>query len=67
MKKRITQQVRVEINICNICKKEVTYGSYETWLNRVIFVRGLLKTNNFDAHAACLNRVAREAFMPFLK
>jgi hypothetical protein len=64
MKKKIKQQIEVEIAICNICGKEVNDRQFAK--ARIKIVRGLMKTTGFDAHDACVNRVIREAFKKFV-
>lgn len=65
MKKLVKKYVEVEENLCNICGKEVVRGGYDSWLERVKVVRGLLKTENFDAHPTCMNKIIRKAFAEF--
>lgn len=66
MKKKIKKQIEVEVNYCNICGKEVEYKGYEKWLKRVEMVRGLFKTDNFDAHPTCINTIIRTAFKEYI-
>ena len=65
MKKLIKKYVEIEQDVCNICGKEIVRGGYDAWLERVKVVRGLLKTENFDAHPVCINKIIRNAFKEF--
>ncbi len=68
MKKKITQEVQVEVSFCNICGKEVGSkpwsGSGAT--KRIEIVHSLFKTADFDAHEGCINKVVRSAFKKFV-
>lgn len=66
MKKLLKKYVEIEQDVCNICGKEITRGGYDAWLERVKVVRGLFKTETFDAHPTCMNKVIREAFKQYI-
>lgn len=67
MKKKITQEVEVTVDICNICKKEVTNRpSSNAQQRRIPMINGLFKITTFDAHDGCVNKVIREAFKKYL-
>lgn len=63
MKKVITEKVQVEVFICNICNKEVTRDPWDP--ARINIVRNLFKTQDFHAHATCLNKITRDAFAKY--
>lgn len=63
MKKKVTREVEVELEFCNICNEEITKLPFKG--ERIAIVRGLFKTQDFNAHELCINTVVREAFKPY--
>lgn len=67
MKKKIKQEITVEIDVCNICGKDITHRPSNSGAGRRIpMVNGLFKITTFDAHDACINKVIRAAFKKYL-
>lgn len=60
MKKKVEVTVQQERSFCNICEQEITSDPYTK--TRIAIVRGLFKTEDFDAHEKCINTVIRQAF-----
>lgn len=66
MKKKVKQEIVVEIAVCNICEKEINHRFGETGGQmRVSVVRQLFKSNDFDAHDSCINREIRQVFKKY--
>lgn len=65
MKRKVETVMQIERTFCNICEKEVPKEPFNK--ARVAIIRGLFKTENFDAHEVCLNRIVRSAFKKFVK
>lgn len=63
MKKKVKQQVEVEIDVCNICEKDITHLGYKQ--DRIAMVQHLFGTKDFDAHETCINGVVKEAFAKY--
>lgn len=68
MKKRVVQEITVEIDVCNICKKDITHRQLASNAEkrRIPMVNGIFKIATFDAHEVCINRVVREAFKKYI-
>ena len=69
MKKIIKREIDVEIEVCNICKKDIPLRRQTrstAFERRIPMVNGLFKITTFDAHDACINKVVREAFKKFV-
>lgn len=64
MKKTIQETVMVERSFCNICDEEIIKEPFNK--ERIAFIRGLFSIIDFDAHEVCINKIAREAFVPFM-
>lgn len=60
MRKVVTQEIKVEISVCNLCGNEIKKEPFNK--DRIKVVRGLLKLQDFDAHEACINKIIRNAF-----
>lgn len=70
MKIKKIVEVEKEIEICNICKKDIEDNYVESFdemkKKRIEVVRFLFKTENFDAHKRCINKVIRESFEKYI-
>lgn len=68
MRKKMTQEVVVMVDFCNICKKEITHRQHASTAvkYRLPMINGLLKITTFDAHESCINKIIREAFKKYL-
>lgn len=68
MKKKVEVTQTVEIDICNICQKEIAHrpSNDKRYEIRLETVRGLGKTKDFDAHPTCINKIIRSAFQKYL-
>jgi hypothetical protein len=64
MKKKIHKQLLVEVDICNICEKEIVSKPFNQ--NRIEMVRYLFDTKDFHAHENCINEVVRRAFSDYV-
>lgn len=68
MKKQVVQQVKVTVDVCNICNKDIKHRDTTSLAGRyrIPMVNNLLHVEDFDAHDACINRVVREAFKKYV-
>lgn len=64
MRKKVKQEVEVEISICNICKQEITSEPHNK--KRIEIVRFLFSVKDFDAHEGCVNKIVKKAFWPYV-
>ncbi len=61
MKKNVTR--KVQLVFCNICEKEIINSIWNK--SRIDIVKTLFKTEDFDTHEVCINKVIREAFAKY--
>jgi hypothetical protein len=67
MKKKIEKMMAIDIEVCNICEREVDKEPYEATMKRLEIIRFLLNTENFHAHQVCVNAVIKNAFEKYIK
>jgi len=63
MKKKIKQEIEVEISVCNLCEKEIDSEPFNK--KRIEIVRNLFATKDFDAHEKCINTIIKNTFKKY--